>query len=700
MEKSNELLKSIGENHLIYFDNYGVYSELVKTGYIKIETKDLSNSQIINTHFKWIHNVLLDGIDNPDILQMFIEVEFEDNEIVNLTIFDYYVNLMFWVLPATCGDPITSDFLFFEENITRRSIKNYIDTKLLDRHRTDFLNIQLNNIIDDTLSKFRYIDEFSMYFMNTINNEDTIKLMNENQQFDNYIHSDLSYVPLEDVKDVGMKITNKAVDIIKNSDHCLSDSFRTGEGVNIKQFKEFAVNIGTKPDGNGSILNTSINRSYATGGIQSISDQFEDATTGRLAEMLKKKNVGDSGHMSRLVGLNNSDTLIYPDPSYSCNTRNLVKVTIENNTILNMFKNRWYKERPDGIYMKISSNPLKNEQYLLGKTLYFRSPMTCVSHAKGKGICYKCYGELAYTNADINIGKISAEIIWSQLTQKLLSAKHLLESKAKGLKWTDSFYQLFEFNANTIIIKQGLNLKNYSLLISDVETEDDYDKVEYNEYVLSFEVNTPEGVVSVHTETSDNIYLSNDLLMLLDNKHEVEDGKFMVTFTELNDKELFLMIIQNDELSSALYSIRNTIDRVSETESRTKDEWLQEFLHRIVEGGITVDAIHCEVILSNQIRSVEDVLENVDWSYPNAKYQLLTLKQSLTNNKNICISLEHEQISKMLYNPNTFRKRKPSQFDLFFMERPQKEMDIELVEDDEEVNKEPELINLVERIED
>ena len=128
MEKSNELLKSIGENHLIYFDNYGVYSELVKTGYIKIETKDLSNSQIINTHFKWIHNVLLDGIDNPDILQMFIEVEFEDNEIVNLTIFDYYVNLMFWVLPATCGDPITSDFLFFEENLSRRSIKNYIDT--------------------------------------------------------------------------------------------------------------------------------------------------------------------------------------------------------------------------------------------------------------------------------------------------------------------------------------------------------------------------------------------------------------------------------------------------------------------------------------------------------------------------------------------------------------------------------------------
>ena len=57
------------------------------------------------------------------------------------------------------------------------------------------------------------------------------------------------------------------VNLIKNSDnHCLSDFFRSGEGINLKQFKEVAVSIGTKPDGNGQVYPSIIDSSFIMGG--------------------------------------------------------------------------------------------------------------------------------------------------------------------------------------------------------------------------------------------------------------------------------------------------------------------------------------------------------------------------------------------------------------------------------------------------
>ena len=68
---------------------------------------------------------------------------------------------------------------------------------------------------------------------------------------------------------------------------------------------------------------------------------------------------------------------------------------------------------------------------LVGKKIYLRSPMTCACKSSTNHICARCYGNLYYTNLDINVGKMAAEILSSQLTQKLLSAKPLLEVSAQ-----------------------------------------------------------------------------------------------------------------------------------------------------------------------------------------------------------------------------------------------------------------------------
>lgn len=679
---SNEEIPIETGSILTNYDAYVPYVELVKTGSIKICTKDI-NKENYDSYFMGLLNIFRDGIEDEYVHRMFVHVVFDDSVEIRLSAMDLWFNIIFWYLPLAINEPITSEFLYFEEEaITRKSIKNYIDVKFIDRYRTRIDNKTLNNIIDDTLYRMSFVDEFSLYFLNTINNEDSIELMNVNPNFYNAVHADLSNIPIEHVKSVGMDYTNEAIKAIKSSDHCLSDSFRAGEGINPKQFKEFMVNIGSKPDGNGQVWPAIINSSFCNGGLQDLASLFMESNNGRNAQCIQKENVGDSGHFARILGLNNKGTMIHIDPEYSCNTKNFQKVYIRDAKILNLFKGRWFRFKPNGVEYKLSSDPATYNANLVGQTLLFRSTMTCASAARGEGVCYKCYGDLAYTNRDINIGKIAAEILCSILTQMLLSAKHLLESSVKALKWSHGFSDIFDVQFNIISIRDSIeNTKKYNLIIDPekIYSEDEIDNFDYNNYITSIEVETPEGVISIFTEDSDNIYLSSELLSVI-NKYGSEN-KIAIPFDEIKNMNLFLIQINNNELSRTLKSLEGMLNKIIEIDSRTRDQILQDFIETLIEGGINMDAIHAEIILSNQIRSVEDILEKPQWEYPEEPYRLLTLNHALTNHPSITVSMEYQKLPRVLYNPLSYRKKAPSTTDLFFMERPQELMDVVTVEE-------------------
>ena len=114
----------------------------------------------------------------------------------------------------------------------------------------------------------------------------------------------------------------------------------------------------------------------------------------------------------------------------------------------------------------------------------------------------------------------------------------------------------------------------------------------------------------------------------------------------------------------------------------TKDEALQSLVDLVVEGGLTIDAIHLEVILSNQIVDADDILKKPNWNNPYAQYKLLTLNKALTNNPSVIISLLYQDLRKTLYDPLSFAKNKPSFFDLFFCEDPQNYISDELLTED------------------
>ena len=699
---------------LIYPQNYKFYEPIAYCEHMTVHTSDI-NIRNWNDHYNGLLNIFKDGIDSKEIHNTTITVVFVDEITVELSIFDYFINIIMWYMLVASNTQIQAKHLFFAEEVTQDTIKSFTDRYLIDENRKKISNVVLNNIIDDALNKLHDIDLFSMYLSNTLCLEDTLALMRANPEFRECLNLDISGVPLEDVKSVGMKAANRSIEIIKNSksilgyDHCLADAFRAKQGINAKQYKEFQISIGTKPDGRGGVWPTAVNKSFINGGVTDPIDYFIESSTGRTAQIIKLKNVGTSGQFARNLGLNNMDSRLNSDPNYDCRSNNFIKIEIKNKRALEMFHNRYYRITPNGIDHILN---YRKDIHLLGKTIYLRSPATCASAASGNGVCYKCYGDLAYTLFDteqgfgINIGRIASEILSSALTQKLLSAKHLLETAISKVTWCESFSEYFEIVDNIIKIAPELDYKDYRLQIDpetiELENDEDGDLIDdddhssdiYNEYITSFDVVKLSTGEEFHitNDKMEQLFITNELNTVIRKKGEPIDGKISIGFNELKESYLFVMQIQNNELTKTLNKLLSILNKKPITQSYPSiSDLYQDLVDTTIEGGLDISATHLEVILMNQIRDVDDIFDKPHWWEHNPPYNIITLNEALTNNPSVSISLSYQKIKKMFYNPLTFKKKGASFMDLFFMERPQRII-YDIPEDREEERKPGELI--------
>lgn len=694
---------------LTNYKNYYMYEQFVRdrSTPMVIQIDDIT-IDTFDEYFNGCINILLDSpntITEEDILtgnnklldqeadvlyvsSTSIWIDFRGVIQVPLKAADLLFNLAGWYAIIKLGMTVEPCHIIFDPRyMTRMTIKNYIDAYIIPQARKVVPIKDLNAILDDTSYLFRQADRFSLWLMDTINLEDFLDLMKIDPEFYDTLYNDLSDVPIEDYKAASMDLTNKAIEIILKSgnvmpyEHCLAVAFRSKEGINVNQYKEFAHNIGPKPDGNGSIYPVPINSSFINGGVGDPMYYLIDSSAGRTAQILSKINVGDSGSFARLLGLNNTDTYLHHDPNYDCHTKSYQRYEVKSKEHLKLIYSRYYRFHTDGVEYCCSPG----DDFLIGQTILLRSPMTCASNAKGHGICYKCYGDLAYVNRNISVGKISAEIPSSKLTQRLLSAKHLLEAIIKALQWTEEFSMFFEIEGNAIKLQSDLDLKQYSIIIDpdDIDMDDKLDIYNdddssidsspdiYNEHITKFTIVSKTGLMyDIHTSEFDKMYLTADLNNIIRKKGiATEDDKFQIPMSAIpTDDYIFYMIIHNNELSKAMEDIMNIINKNAVTKSMDKDQLLQAFIDTTIRGGLYIAAVHCEVILSNQLRSADNILEKPDWSIPNIPYQILTLNDALNYNPSIIITLMYQSLSKVLYNPLSFKKRGVSFIDLFFKE--------------------------------
>lgn len=701
------------------YQNYYMFADLVRTGRFYLRTSNITSSNW-QEYYDGILNILKDNIETEEIKHFIITVDFGNNDVVDLTIFDLYFNIIMWYLVVKSGITLDARALFCPKIINRKCIKKYFDKYIpiiverfshIYKHDVKRITISLNNIIDDTLSKFSDVDSFSFFLANTINLKDTVDLMNNIPEFNDLVHTSLINEKIEDVKDIGMEKADRSIEIIKNAksvlgyDHCLKNSFETGEGVSPRQYKEFAIHIGSKPDGTGGVHPHIIDRSYLMGGLQHVADQFVDSASSRVAQIIVKHNTSSSGNFARIMGINNIDTVLNNDLDYKCNTHNPIVITIDNSKILSMLTGRYYRTNPDGIDYLIHPE----DTFLIGKTIYLFSPMTCASAAHGHGICKRCYGELAYINSNLKVGKFAVEQLTSQTTQKQLSAKHLLETMIEKINWNDNFNKFFyvdnvnmiyindNIDAGHIIIDPNSIMDNTENTESDSDEEDNMessfsDSSQFTNYITSFIFEDTNGKkYDIHSENMTEMFFSEDFIDYLKGLSLASDRMYHIDIEDLinalNDNALFYIQIINNDIDKNLKDIESLINKKDELIGLDKDSLLKKFINLIIKGKITIQSVHLECMLMNQIRSVHSKLELPEWEHDNEEYQILSLDQSLTNNPSVIISLLYKNLKSTLTNPITYAKNESSRMDMFFMVQPQ-----EFLSNEVKAPKKPEFI--------
>ena len=672
-------------------ENYGPYIELLQNnGRMTVRTADI-NKISYNFWFETLVNFMKDGIEHPYWHGAAkIDVIFTDGQRVILTPNDFMFNLIMWYSAVVIDEPISCKYLFWVKELKNSAIVDYLDKVLVEIQRSKHSNRFLNNAIADCTARFAVVDSVSKYFANTINFYDDIALMKKNPRYKQLLHLDLTGQALDKVNNITADATSEAIDIIKSSkkelgyDHCLAGNFRTGEALNTKQFCEVYISIGTKSDANGQIFPMIMNTSYINGGLYTLAYMTMDDSNTRKATIYSHINVGVTGHLARRLRLLNQVTFLNADPNFVCKSRNPEEVIIRDAATLERFNNRYYMLVPNGVTHKLNKY---TDKHLIGKKIYVRSPMTCASYAAGKGICYKCYGDLAYTNATINIGVLAAELLSSNLTQRLLSAKHLLKTNITTINWCDEFDRYFTVNINEIRLNNDEDFRGYKIHLSVddldiIEYEDDEEddnassimhKDENNVYSIDrFILETPYGeCIPIHSKAYDKMTLSGKLAQVVEHKLNKDPNAEVITIDlSYIDYELFRVDIENIEMTKSLKDIENIINKVSVTTSMDRNQILQAFIDTLNTTGIKLDAVHAEVILANQMFSQNED-EDIGWEYKVPKYIIYPLDKSLLRNPSVTISLSFQHIVRQLSDPRTFKKHRPSNMDLFFMVHPQ-----------------------------
>lgn len=684
------IMPNIPQEYQYLFDTEPVLSNteaykplipLVYNGYMEIHTDDI-NKDNWEDYMNAVTAIIEDGIETDFVQNMYVTVIFHNGESCDLYITDLFFNIMFWGMIISIDKPVQPYHLFFDENITRGYIKDYCDTNFLMKYKFIISNFDANNIIHNSIKKMTLIDNFAYFLSNTYSLNDDIRMMNEDPEVYDMLHLNVEDVPLEDVQAFGMSVAKKYVDKIMDSDHCLSNSFRSKEGTNIKQFKEQYINLGTMSNGKGSVFPFAVNNSFINGGVNILPYTFVESASGVYAQIISKNNVGISGHFARILSLNNRDTILHQDPNYVCGSRNFQELYITDDKMLDELTGRYYRLHPDGMEYKITYT----NKSLIGKKIYLRSPMTCESKVRGEGICFRCYGDLSYTNCDINVGQVASEILSSLLTQRLLSAKHLMEPRIRKLYWGDEFHKIFEISFTYIIIPEGdMDLKGYSILIDPDEIEYEFegeneDENLFNENIREFKLRTPSGEEFAISGIDDsgnkaNLYINPGFKEIINKKYTNIDSVsdyIEIKLTELEGLDIFSIEMSNDELSKSLNRIKSIINIKESTLIYDRHQLLQEFIRAIKEGGLPVNPVHAEVILSNQIRSNDSILLEPDWSVKDVSYNLVTLDKALMDNPSVTVSLSYQKLKKAFYNPLTFKKTRASSMDLIFMKYPQR----------------------------
>lgn len=675
MSKTNFVFNE--SEYLNYLDEVVEEMHNVYDSHVFVLDTLLEDKKIYKKIYKEMYGFMKKGFECPEVRKFPIKymISANDNEIQLMEIRHMITNMIFWrtFLDLDNEYKITKNDIIDAYNINNKMIKNYIDNNIIAQFLFKVDIKYLNKAIHDMLYRLTKIgNDFNEIMAMGLNLESFIDLANRNERFNEIIRTkvDENGQPYE-IENFLNSLMKEEVEILKTEDNCLKPILTVGTGIKEQQLREMTINGGFKPDLSGNTVPIPINSNLLVGGFSNITNYYLDATGGRKALIANATVMGLAGHFAQLVKLLTTDIKLADMDD--CGTVHGVELTVTSSKYLQRLRGRYYRTRYDRKYRILQGN----EDFLIGEKIIVRDPTKCAAgHNK---ICKKCYGELLYkVNKDISVGGYAATKITRPVSQNVLSTKHLLLTISEEIQFSETFDNFFTLSANQIYLnnKSDFNLDDYRIVINKqhLMTLENFEEDDYNAYTYSFVVQ--------HKKRKEEIYLINELqrkemfltpefYKLIKTKKEV--NKFAIDISELSDDQpLFLIQVNNRELTKPLYSIMHLLDTnnrgISEDEPPivTIDQLVQRFNELLLEADIDVNFIHASVLLYPLIRKIDNVLERPDFRKYDVEYRMLTIKSALEKHPSITVSLSYQQLKRQLTTIDTYLKTAPSYLDGFF----------------------------------
>lgn len=650
--------------------------------------KELSNLVIIEKYaekkktykamIEKFYDLIKMGFEEKEVRECPVHFRFFDNPeqyIHTLPLRHFITNIMMWEPLIQLGffNEINANYIADCTRLSAGYLKGYVDEMIVKPFSKRCENVKMNKACHDMIHNLgRISNDFNMILGLSINVETFIDVAKRNPRFNEIIRTKIAEgMQPNEIESYLNDLVDEEIEILKNEDNLIRPILRSGTGIKSGQFKEFAVNGGMAPDLDGVTIPIPINSNFLVGGLNSVTNYYIDALKGRKSVIMNKTVMGRSGHFARMVMLSVSDIKLSKKVD-DCYTLHPIEYTIRTKEHLFRMKGRNYRLPWQRNYRIMTGN----EMHLIGEKILVRSPITCAS----KKICKKCYGDLFYTNKDIrSVGGYSGALITEPLSQRVLSAKHLLTTQSDKLTFNEEFYDALSIHANEIMINnenEKIDKGIYSLVLikENLQVIDEFEESEFNSYVTLFHIKNKETgeLIEMAEVDGKEMYISPELREIISKDKTTKDW-YEINLAKFNDDDrIFVAEISNRELTKPLYSIMHLLNHSDHEKCETINEMTQKLLDLLIESQIDADAVHGEMLIRPLIRSSIDVLQRPNFKrYEGGhEYVILTVDGALQRHPSVLVSLSFQHLGRQLQNPLTFKKTAPSFIDPFYREKP------------------------------
>ena len=628
-----------------------------------------------------LYTYMLQGFERKEVRTHLVQFKFtnEPNEKIHtMQVRHFIVNLFLWFAFIRYGkiDELNSGQIFdCEETVTAKRLYNWINTHLIDPYQTTFDNNTISKALDDCiyLLSLIYID-FTLIMGLTIDMESFIEMAERYPKFNDLMHTKpLPGMQPSDIEDMMATKLNEYLDIVLNQDKTnnIRPFLITGMGINKQQLSQLSIMGGLKPDIEGNVNPIPIDSNFIQGGLDSISNFYVDAQAGCKPLILNKTVMGNSGYFAyKTMTLSSNYRL--SQTTNDCHSKRLIIFDVKTDDHLKKLNKRYYR------LMKDSEDELrcinyKKDKHLIGKTILLRDPTTC---ACKDGICHICYGDLYYTNNDpyFHAGRFAATQINNPLQQKILSVKHTLTTVSDKIDFGPDFDRFFKLDRSKIKLNMDTNEKladwkffiddQYLFMLDDLSRDEDF-----NYFIERFSLINKKTGERIDFQEGDErgIYLFSSTASILRKDKQLEGKSF--SLSSLNeDLPVGIINIVNNEVTTPLKNIIKLLDRKGNYGCNTIDDMVNKMVQLTIDSGMTVDAVHSSMILKGLIRDADNILMPPKFDGGEDHYQILALSKALLYNPSFTVSFSFDNVNKQINSPYTYRKYKPSDYDIFYRE--------------------------------